>query len=137
MTIACLRLSYIANGVSELHGMTARSMWRGNNGTSPIIAVTNGVHQKTWQYSQISQIYQTQGNLWKPHISAKRQLIKFIEDKTGTRFDLDNMIIGFGRRFAAYKRNGLLFHNPEIIEPLLKERVVQLVFSGKSHPLDE
>ena len=41
------------------------------------------------------------------------------------------------RRFAAYKRSGLIFHNPEIIEPLLKERVVQLVFAGKAHPLDE
>lgn len=137
MTIACLRLSYIANGVSRLHGMTARSMWRGNNGTSPIISVTNGVHQQTWQHPQIAQIYQTQGNLWKPHLTAKRQLIKFIENKTGVRFDLDNMIIGFGRRFAAYKRNGLLFHYPKVIEPLLKERVIQLVFSGKSHPLDE
>src|SRR5690606_4769390 len=48
MTVAALRLSYIANGVSQLHGMTARSMWRGNMGTSPIIAITNGVHQKTW-----------------------------------------------------------------------------------------
>jgi starch phosphorylase len=31
----------------------------------------------------------------------------------------------------------LIFHNPEIIEPLLKERIVQLVFAGKAHPLDD
>ena len=137
MTVAALRLSYIANGVSQLHGMTARSMWRGNMGTSPIIAITNGVHQKTWQHPQIWQIFQTQGNVWRPHMTAKRQLIKYIEDKTGIRLEQDNLIIGFARRFAAYKRSGLIFHNPEIIEPLLKERVVQLVFAGKAHPLDE
>ncbi|HOB08620.1 MAG: alpha-glucan family phosphorylase [Limnochordia bacterium] len=136
MTVAGLRLSYIANGVSQLHGMTARSMWRGNHGTSPIIAITNGVHQKTWQHPQIAQIYQTQGNLWRPHMTAKRQLLKYIEDKTGARLDPDCLLIGFARRMAAYKRSGLIFHSMRIIEPLLKDRVVQLVFSGKAHPLD-
>lgn len=137
MTVAGLRLSYIANGVSQLHGMTARSMWRGNHGTSPIIAITNGVHQKTWQHPQIAQIYQTQGNLWRPHMTAKRQLIKYIEDKTGVRLDPDNIVIGFARRFTAYKRSGLIFHNMGIIEPLLRDRAVQVVFAGKAHPLDD
>ena len=30
MTVAGLRLSYISHGVSQLHGATARAMWRGN-----------------------------------------------------------------------------------------------------------
>ncbi len=137
MTIAGLRLSYIANGVSQLHGMTARSMWRGNEGTAPIIAITNGIHSGTWQHPQISHYYSTQGNLWRPHMTAKRQLIKYINDKNGVKFDADNLLIGFARRAAAYKRNGLLFYQPEIIEPLLKERVIQLVYSGKAHPLDD
>ncbi len=137
MTIAGLRLSYISNGVSQLHGMTARSMWRGNDGTAPIIAVTNGVHQETWQHPQINHYYQTQGNLWRPHMNAKRQLVKYVEDKTNVKLDPDNLIIGFARRSAAYKRSGLLFHHMEIIEPLLKEKVIQLVYSGKSHPLDD
>lgn len=137
MTVAGLRLSYIANGVSQLHGMTARSMWRGNEGTSPIISVTNGVHQGTWQNPQVRQYHQTQGNLWRPHIAAKRQLIDFIKDKTGVKFNVDNLIIGFARRSAAYKRSGLIFYYPQIIEPLLEEGTVQLVFSGRSHPQDE
>ncbi len=136
MTVAGLRLSNTANGVSQLHGMTARSMWRGNEGTSPIIGITNGVHQTTWQHPQIKQIHQTQGNLWKPHMMAKRKLVNYIEDTTGVRLDVDNLIIGFARRAAAYKRIGLIFHHPEIIEPLLQERTVQLVFSGKAHPQD-
>lgn len=137
MTVAGLRLSSIANGVSQLHGMTARSMWRGNEGTSPIIGITNGVHQGTWQHKQIKQIHSTQGNLWKPHMTAKKQLISYIEDRTGVRLDTENLIIGFARRAATYKRTGLVFNQPEIIEPLLEDRTVQLVFSGKAHPQDE
>lgn len=137
MTIAGLRLSYIANGVSQLHGMTARSMWRGNDGTSPLIAVTNGVHQKTWQNPQIAQYHQTNGNLWRPHMNAKRKLFNYIEEKTGVKFDPDILTIGYARRSAAYKRIGLLFHQPEVIEPLLKAKTIQLVFSGKAHPQDD
>jgi len=137
MTIAGLRLSYIANGVSQLHGMTARSMWRGNEGASPIISVTNGVHQKTWQHPQIRQYHQTQGNLWRPHMAAKRELIEFIRSETGVKFEADNLLIGFARRAAAYKRSGLIFNNPEVIDPLLQDGTIQLVFAGKSHPQDD
>ena len=70
-------------------------------------------------------------------MTAKRQLIKYIEDKTGVRLDPDNIVIGFARRFAAYKRSGLIFHNMGIIEPLLRDRAVQVVFAGKAHPLDD
>lgn len=137
MTVAGLRLSHIANGVSQLHGMTARSMWRGNQGTSPIMAVTNGVHQGTWQNPQIRQYHQTQGSLWKPHMNAKKQLLNYINDKTGVRLEPDNLVIGYARRSAVYKRSNLIFYQPDVIEPLLRERIVQLVFSGKAHPQDE
>lgn len=137
MTVAGLRLSYIANGVSRLHGMTARSMWRGNEGTAPIISITNGVHQRTWQHPQIAQTYENQGNLWKAHMVAKRQMVDFIENHTGVKFKPDNLIIGFARRAAAYKRSGLLFHRLDIIEPLLNEQAIQLVYAGRAHPQDD
>lgn len=137
MTVAGLRLSYIANGVSQLHGATARSMWRGNPGTAPIISITNGVHVDTWQNSLIKQAYNLQGNLWKAHLQNKKKLLSLIEQRTGVTLDLDALTIGFARRAATYKRSGLIFHRPHIIEPLLKDRTIQLVFSGKSHPADE
>jgi starch phosphorylase len=137
MTVAGLRLSYISNGVSQLHGMTARSMWRGNPGTAPIISVTNGVHVNTWQSSQIRQTYNVNGNLWKPHLQNKRKLLDVIANRTGVKFDLDVLTIGFARRAAVYKRSGLIFSRLDVIEPLLKERTLQLVFSGKAHPQDD
>ncbi len=137
MTVAGLRLSTIANGVSKLHGMTARSMWRGNPGTAPIISITNGVHVGTWQSSQMKQTYEVQGNLWKTHLQLKKKLLEVIETRTGVKFDLDALTIGFARRAVAYKRSGLIFQRPHVIEPLLKDRTIQLVFSGKAHPEDD
>ncbi|NLJ79796.1 MAG: alpha-glucan family phosphorylase [Firmicutes bacterium] len=136
MTVAGLRLSCIANGVSQLHGLTARSMWRGYPGTSPIISITNGVHTKTWQNPQIKQTHHVQGNLWKTHLQIKKKLLELIATRTGVNFDLDSLTIGFARRAAAYKRSGLIFHRPHVIEPLLRDKTIQLVFSGKAHPED-
>lgn len=137
MTVAGLRLSYISNGVSLLHGATARAMWRGFPGTAPIISITNGVHQETWQHELIRQTYQTQGNLWKAHLQLKRKLLDEVQIRTGVTLDLDALTIGFARRAAAYKRAGLIFQRPEVIEPLLQDGTIQIIFSGKSHPDDE
>ena len=53
MTVAGLRLARIANGVAELHGETARAMWKDVEGAAPIISITNGVHAPTWQDARI------------------------------------------------------------------------------------
>lgn len=48
------------------------------------------------------------------------------------------LTIGFGRRFAAYKRATLLLRDPERLERLLcnEERPVQFIIAGKAHPRD-
>ncbi len=50
----------------------------------------------------------------------------------------DRLTIGFARRFATYKRAGMLFTDPGRLEAILRnpERPVQLVFAGKAHPAD-
>lgn len=50
----------------------------------------------------------------------------------------DILILGFARRFATYKRAGLLFSEPERLARLLNnpERPVLLIFAGKAHPND-
>jgi len=52
--------------------------------------------------------------------------------------DPEALTIGFARRFAPYKRATLLFRNPERFKALLttKQRPVQFVVAGKSHPND-
>jgi len=48
------------------------------------------------------------------------------------------LTIGFARRFAGYKRAGLLFRRPERLVRLLtdQERPVQIIMAGKAHPND-
>ena len=50
----------------------------------------------------------------------------------------DALTIGFARRFAGYKRAGLLFRRPERLVRLLtdQERPVQIMLAGKAHPND-
>jgi len=52
--------------------------------------------------------------------------------------DVKALTIGFARRFATYKRAGLLFSDLERLARLLwhADRPVQIVFAGKAHPAD-
>ncbi len=49
------------------------------------------------------------------------------------------LTIGFVRRFTEYKRPTLLFHDIERLKRIVKDpwNPVQIVFAGKSHPVDE
>ena len=53
--------------------------------------------------------------------------------------EADLLVLGFARRFATYKRAGLLFSDPDRLARLLgdAERPVLLLFAGKAHPHDE
>jgi glycogen phosphorylase len=57
----------------------------------------------------------------------------------GTLLDPDALTIGFARRFTAYKRPELVFHDPERLARILNAtgRPVQIIFAGKSHPADD
>ncbi len=136
MTVAGLRLSKRANGVAELHGKTARSMWADVSGAAPIISITNGVHSGTWQDPRIAKASRAGGDLRKAHTAAKLELIKEVKARTGMELDPDVLTIGFGRRSTGYKRPDLIFRKKKIIEPLLLNGKLQLIFSGKAHPHD-
>lgn len=136
MTVAGLRLAKKANAVAELHGETARCMWREVTGAAPIIAITNGVHNGTWQDPRIIQAFNQKEDLWEPHLAAKREMIAEIERLNGVKLNENTLTIGFGRRAAPYKRGDLIFSNKNIIESLLKEGKLQIIFSGKAHPND-
>ena len=94
--------------------------------------------------------------LWQVHLERKQKLIEIIKENTTNRLrragvsyeevreivsDLDpnDLIIGFARRFATYKRATLIFNDIERITQILNdsERPVKLVFAGKAHPADK
>ncbi len=136
MTIAGLKMAYLANGVSKLHTGTAKRMWEHVSNKADIISITNGVHVTTWQDPKIREAYEKNEDLWNPHMNAKKDLLAFVKEKTGKNLNPETLTIGFARRAAPYKRGELIFRNAEAIDPLLREGKLQLIFSGKAHPND-
>ncbi|MGB5261138.1 MAG: alpha-glucan family phosphorylase [Gammaproteobacteria bacterium] len=56
-----------------------------------------------------------------------------------TTHNINTLMIGFARRFATYKRAGLIFRDMERLSRLVNDpqRPVTLVFAGKAHPSDK
>lgn len=137
MTVGALRLSKKSNAVAQLHGETANQMWADIDNRSDIIAITNAIHRPTWVDPNMIETALRDGDLWTAHLQNKRALIDFVEAKTGVRLAENKLLIGFSRRAAPYKRSDLIFSDPDIIAPLLESRDIQIIFSGKAHPLDD
>jgi glycogen phosphorylase len=142
MTVAGLRLARVANGVAELHGHTARAMWKHVEGAAPIISITNGVHVPTWQDARIRAALvpektreQQDAALWTAHQRMKAELIAEIERATKVALSPDRLLIGFARRAASYKRADLILGDDAALARLF-ERGVQIVYAGKAHPRD-
>jgi starch phosphorylase len=149
LTPLALRLSSHANGVSELHGKVAREMWEGlwPGRKPPIDAITNGVHLGTWLAHELAAQLREAGvrpeappdeanwsaardvdddALWETHAELKRRLAEH------AGLDPGRLTIGFARRFATYKRAGLVYSDLERLLAL----PVQVVVAGKAHPQD-
>lgn len=137
MTVAGLRLSRKSNAVAQLHAVTANKMWEHVQGRSEIIGITNAIHTQTWVDPRILSAFEQNGDLWVVHQQLKSELIQFIAERTGIHLEQNNLLIGFSRRAAPYKRSDLIFSKPEKIEPYLQSGKIQIVFSGKAHPLDD
>ena len=94
-------------------------------------------------------------NLWEAHLRQKRELAHFARGRLRNQFarhgeapsvlaeletalDPDVLTIGFARRFATYKRAGLLFTDIDRLAAMLwdADRPIQVVFAGKAHPAD-
>jgi len=62
MAILGLRLSGVANGVSQMHGQVARDMWAGvwpgaPASEVPIRSITNGVHVRSWLSTDMAELF--------------------------------------------------------------------------------
>ncbi|MGC8907242.1 MAG: alpha-glucan family phosphorylase [Desulfomonilaceae bacterium] len=93
--------------------------------------------------------------LWRVHETRRERLVAFCrrrlarQMKTGGGdgfnrrravefLNPEALTIGFARRFAPYKRAGLLFTDPDRLLKIVsnKRQPVQFIFSGKAHPRD-
>jgi starch phosphorylase len=151
MTELALNVARAANGVSARHGEVSRAMFPGR----PIDSVTNGVHHLTWTAQPTRRLYDTflsgwrddprrlrdsqllpDGDLAQAHRANKERMIERLRELRMAELDPDLLTIGFARRFATYKRAGLLFHDPDRLARIVDGKL-QLIVAGKAHPQDE
>ncbi len=139
-TLAALRLSGKANGVSKLHRETLCKMWRQYSGVCEIISITNAQDFLYWanqdMYSALEE--KADDQLRKSKMRAKKNLFDEVADQSGEIYDEHICTIVFAKRFAGYKRADLLLYNMDRFHHLVtnKERPVQLIWAGKPYPMD-
>ena len=94
--------------------------------------------------------------LWNIHTKSKDRLFRLIRETARTKIktgewntelamisgvllDPKVLTIGFGRRFATYKRATLIFKVLDRIESLVNDpyKPIQIIFAGKAHPNDD
>ena len=139
-TLAALRLSHIANGVSALHGEVSRQMWQGYSDICPITHVTNAQNKHYWQDAELAEAYEQRDKraFTNRKRALKKELFRTVGEQTGHLFDTDTLTIVWARRFAAYKRPALITENPVMFERMLRRtnRPVQMIWAGKPYPTD-
>jgi starch phosphorylase len=94
--------------------------------------------------------------LWRTHERRRERLVAFSRRRLRSQLerrgasqtaveaavavlDPEALTIGFGRRFATYKRATLLLRDPERLGRIINQpgRPVQIIYAGKAHPRDE
>lgn len=139
-SLAALRFARIANGVSQLHGKVSRDMWSKYDKIAPIVSITNS---QNWQYWADKALYRFRedGNdegfddrkRW-----MKKRAFELVADQTGKVFDPKVFTIVWARRFAGYKRPGLISWDIKRFEALMSNTKypVQIIWAGKPYPAD-
>ena len=67
----------------------------------------------------------------------KKKLLTFVEGRTGVKLDADKLLIGFSRLGRTLQAVELHLHRSQVHRAFLKSGRIQIVFSGKAHPLDD
>ena len=140
LTVGALKMAKIANGVSKIHGEVANEMWAHVENRCEIIAITNAQNKNYWADKGLREdLEQNDDDLLvirKKHL--KKQLFIEVANQTGKMFDPEVLTIVWARRFAEYKRPGLLKYDLERFENLVKNQKhpVQIIWAGKPYPFD-
>lgn len=135
LTVAALRMSRMANGVSQLHGLVANNMWHWVDNRCPIIAITNATNLEYWQDARFRQA-KTDEDLLALKRTMKSELFDYVKKNTGKTFDPDVLTVVWARRFTEYKRPTLILEDLARIKKLCGDKKIQLIYAGKFHPKD-
>lgn len=139
-SLAALRLSHLANGVSQLHGEVSRQMWSKYDNICEIKAITNAQNWRYWADKPLYRAMLDRDDHWlddrKKYL--KRRAMEIVADQTGKMMDPNVLTIVWARRFAGYKRTDLLTRDRERFDALLNNTryPVQIIWAGKPYPMD-
>lgn len=128
MTMLAMRAAGKINAVSKLHAKKAKDIWSDH----PMVPVTNGIHIPTWDKVG-------EGEMWSAHKENKRKLLQIIQEKTGTVWEDNVILLGWARRMVKYKRPLALVERLKQFGEMARDtnRPIHVVFAGLSHPADE
>ncbi len=145
-----LHVGYVTNGV-HLPTWTAKEMKALYSKTFDKNFLNDQSNLEIWD-----DIYRVQDeDIWAVRSVLKKRLIDYVKNELTASLNKsarkpsevmslvkdinpDALLVGFGRRFATYKRAHLLFTDLERLSKLVnnKERPIQFLFTGKAHPAD-
>ncbi len=151
MTRLAFNLSGFQNGVTKEHTKYSQKIFP----HYAIRAITNGVHSGAWTSPSFRQLFDKYIPGWESepemlvriekaplcdildaHTENKRNLLAFVEAKTGEKLDENVLTLGFARRATGYKRARLIFSDLQRLREVNKQRPLQLIFAGKAHLRD-
>ncbi len=139
-SLVALRFAHLANGVSQLHGQVARAMWSRYENICPIIAITNAQNYSYWADKQLYRFKEAVDDYGiddrKKYL--KKRAFEIVADQTGKLFNPDVFTIVWARRFAGYKRAGLITTDEHRFHELMNNSKypVQIIWAGKPYPVD-
>jgi starch phosphorylase len=130
--------------------------------SAPVIELFNRYLGGDWLDHQDDDVFWNRLNdipdaeLWRVRQIMRGELFTFVRERLrqrwtaerpmpiqivrgGAMLDPEALTIGIARRFAAYKRPELIFHDAQRLARILNaaNRPVQIVFAGKAHPADD
>lgn len=139
-SLAALRFARLANGVSQLHGEVSRHMWGKYDNIAEIKSITNAQNWTYWADKQLYKFSELGDNYafddrkkW-----LKKRAFEIVADQTGKLFDPNVFTIVWARRFAGYKRAGLIASDRERFFQLMNntQYPIQIIWAGKPYPMD-
>jgi len=140
LTVGALKCAKRANAVSKIHAEVANRMWANVEGKCEIIPITNAQNRKYWTDKTLIRALDEHEDYEllarKKHL--KKILFEEVADQTGKIFDPEVLTIVWARRFAEYKRPGLLKYDLDRFLNLIQreDMPVQIIWAGKPYPTD-